>query len=74
MFFYQFGQSQGQQVSHLPKTIIRSIHCSRLKVKFRMIQKLLPSQEKHTDDADEDDDDDGTITPPVGGRHNELSI
>ena len=36
--------------------------------------KIPPSQENHTDDADEDDDDDGTITPPFGGRHNELSI
>ena len=54
MFHGQFGQGH---VSNWPKTIIPSIHCSCLKEKFRIIQKLLPSQENHTDNADEDDDD-----------------
>ena len=39
MFHGQFGK-----VSNWPKTIILSIHCSCLKVKFQMIQKLMPSE------------------------------
>ena len=59
MFHGQFGQGQGQQVSNWPKTIIRSIHCSCLKVKFRIIQ-VIAFTRNHTDNADEDDDDNRT--------------